>query len=152
MNVEFIQWNCKCVSIAAIILSIISLSCVAISQLDVIKSMNKVKSLRIIWKARFGIFHGITFLLLTAYIILNWEKCISMKFFSNFDGNNVLFVAWIVLIFLNMYNIKIKDIEFIEKRADEKLKEDVQNIELNYQIQQAQQMEEMQNSIIHKNN
>ena len=93
MNVEFIQWNCKCVSIAAIILSIISLSCVAISQLDVIKSMNKVKSLRIIWKARFGIFHGVTFLLLTAYIILNWEKCISMKFFSNFDGNNVLFVA-----------------------------------------------------------
>ena len=74
-----------------------------------------------------------------------------MKFFSNFDGNNVLFVAWIVLIFLNMYNIKIKDIEFIEKRADEKLKEDVQNIELNYQIQQAQQMEEMQNGIIHKN-
>ena len=50
-----------------------------------------------------------------------------------------------------MYNIKIKDIEFIEKRVDEKLKEDVQNIELNYQIQQAQQMEEMQNGIIHKN-
>ena len=34
------------------------------------------------------------------YIILNWEKCISMQFFSQFDGNNILFLVGIALVTL----------------------------------------------------
>ena len=61
---------------------------------------------------------------LTIYIICNWEKCISMQFFSQFDGNNILFLVWILLFVLPFYDIEIK-VAKINKRNMEKAKEQV---------------------------
>ncbi len=50
--------------------------------------------------------------ILTRYIICNWEKCISMQFFSQFDGNNILFLVWIASIVLFFYDIEAKGWKF----------------------------------------
>ena len=46
--------------------------------------------------------------ILWTYIIFNWEKCISMQFFSEFDGNNILFLVGILLTVLPFYEIEGK--------------------------------------------
>lgn len=50
--------------------------------------------------------------ILTTYVICNWEICVSMQFFNDFDGNNILFLVWILLIFLILYNIEGSWIKF----------------------------------------
>ena len=45
-------------------------------------------------KAHFNeIVHFIVLALLSVYVFKNWETCISMQFFSRFDGNNILFLS-----------------------------------------------------------
>lgn len=144
MNVVWPQLDYQSVSIIAIVLSIVSLCFVGISYFNVQgRFLDKIK---IVWKARFVIFHIVTFIFLTIYVVLDWKKCVSMQLFSEFNGNNILFVAWIALIFLNMYKVKIKDVEVIERKAEEKLQEDVQNVELNYQAQQIDMIQKNINS------
>ena len=50
--------------------------------------------------SRRRIFHYAVLIALTWYVLSNWETCISMQFFSRFDGNNILFLVWIILIVL----------------------------------------------------
>ena len=50
--------------------------------------------------------------ILTTYVVRNWEICVSMQFFDDFDGNNILFLVWILLIFLILYNIEGSWIKF----------------------------------------
>jgi len=38
--------------------------------------------------------------LLTTYNIVNWDKVTDFQFFDSFDGNNLLFVVWIVVCIL----------------------------------------------------
>lgn len=45
---------------------------------------------------------------LWGYIIINWEICISMQFFSRFDGNNILFLVGILLVILPFYELEGK--------------------------------------------
>ncbi|MCI9366762.1 MAG: hypothetical protein HFF19_00560 [Oscillospiraceae bacterium] len=47
-----------------------------------------------------------------------------MQFFSQFDGNNILFLVWILLFVLPFYDIEIKEAKF-HKRNMEKAKEQV---------------------------
>ena len=54
-------------------------------------------------------FKNIFWLILTIYVLRNWEKCISMEFFKSFNGNNILFIVWILMIIFTIYDIKIKD-------------------------------------------
>ena len=54
-------------------------------------------------------------IILTKYILHNWEKCISMQFFSQFDGNNILFLVWIASILLFFMISKLKAGSFIRK-------------------------------------
>ncbi len=56
--------------------------------------------------------------ILWCYIILNWKKCISMQFFSQFDGNNILFLVGIVLIILPFYKIEGKGVKIKGRGID----------------------------------
>lgn len=40
----------------------------------------------------YEILYVLLLMVLSGYIVVNWEKCITMKFFEQFDGNNILFL------------------------------------------------------------
>lgn len=73
-----------------------------------------------ICKNIYSILHFLVFVGLTIYVILNWQLCISMQFFSKFDGNNILFIVWIALIFLMIYDVEAKDIKLNKHKMKEK--------------------------------
>lgn len=79
-------------------------------------------------------FYWIVLAILTSYIISNWETCISMQFFQHFDGNNILFLCWLLMIFLRMYRIKIRDIEIFTN-----LQNNLSNAALQHGIDERQQ-------------
>lgn len=56
--------------------------------------------------------------ILTIYVLSNWEKCISMQFFSNFNGNNILFIVWLLMIIVNIYDIEIKGFKMSERKQE----------------------------------
>lgn len=66
----------------------------------------------------YGILYILLLIMLSIYIILNWDKCISMKFFEQFNGNNILFLVWIALIILFFYDIEAKDFKFHRKKFE----------------------------------
>lgn len=80
------------------------------------------------WKSikRFALKHFYTFMhivvlvSLSIYIYSHWELCISMQFFSSFDGNNILFLCWIVLIFLILYRVEGKGIKVDRRKQEDK--------------------------------
>ena len=73
-------------------------------------------------------FHLLVLGALTLYVVSHWNLCISMQFFSRFDGNNILFLAWIILIFLTIYKVKVKDVEIcVRNMEDEYLDADMRN-------------------------
>lgn len=72
---------------------------------------------------------------LSEYIFNNWEKCISMKLFSQFDGNNILFLVWIVAIALFFYDIEIKEGKF-HRRNIEEAKNQVHDKSIELEIKQ----------------
>lgn len=78
----------------------------------------------------YTIFHIIVLTSLTVYVILNWRLCISMQFFSQFNGNNILFLVWILLILLTLYDVEAKDIKIKER----KMKEEYENAERIYAL------------------
>ena len=66
----------------------------------------------------YGILYFILIVTLSVYIVLNWDKCISMKFFEQFDGNNILFLVWIALLILFFYDVEAKDLKFHRKKFE----------------------------------
>ena len=68
----------------------------------------------------------LTTIALTIYIFCNWSNAIDFTFFSNFDGTNLLFIAWIALIMLPCIgefsgfgiNVKSPFSDTLEKKAD----------------------------------
>ena len=65
------------------------------------------KSFRIYMKNHIYITYSIcTFIALSAYVIFNWEECTEMQFFNSFDGNNVLFLVWVLLFFYQYMILK----------------------------------------------
>lgn len=68
----------------------------------------------------YNILYLLLLAILTRYIICNWNACISMQFFSHFDGNNILFLVWIALIILFFYDIEAKGFKFHRKENPEK--------------------------------
>ena len=69
---------------------------------------------------------------LWTYIVLNWEKCVSMQFFSQFDGNNILFLAGILLIILPFYEVGGNGIK-IRKAGTKELEKDLKKEESDFQ-------------------
>lgn len=72
------------------------------------------------------ILYVLMLIVLWTYIIYNWDACISMQFFSQFDGNNILFIVGIVLIILPFYDIEGKGIKLRRKSAKD-MKQDFQS-------------------------
>lgn len=81
-------------------------------------------------KQRNIVFHWFILIVLTVYIIRNWDSCVSMQFFSNFNGNNILFFVWIILIFLMLYDVEAKGVK-LRKRE---LKEELDIIDMQHRI------------------
>ncbi|MCH5185340.1 MAG: hypothetical protein J1F64_04355 [Oscillospiraceae bacterium] len=46
---------------------------------------------------------------LSTYVVINWDKCISMRFFKYFNGNNILFLVWLAMLILQFHDVEIKD-------------------------------------------
>ena len=80
-----------------------------------------------------GAVHFLVLTLLSIYVLSNWETCISMQFFSQFDGNNILFLVWIVLIFLLIYEVEGKGIK-VAKRKQEEAQQNLINAALEYNL------------------
>ena len=118
------QWLNQNISIIAIIISVISLSLSIIALIYIyIEKINGEKKekdtekkchiLNKIIYIRYRLFHISVFVCLTGYVLINWKECVSMQFFSSFNGNNILFLVWIVFIFLNIYRIKFNNVEVV---------------------------------------
>lgn len=89
----------------------------------------------------FGIIYVILLIGLWVYIIWNWDKCISMKFFDQFDGNNILFLLGIILVIMFFYDVEVKDFKF-RRRKYENMKMDLHNVEANHQRAQQNVLSE----------
>ena len=74
--------------------------------------------------------------LLSAYILINWEMCVTMTFFEQFDGNNILFLVWIILIVLPFYSIEGKGFK-LKIRGIERATEKIQDADLQYEIEKS---------------
>ena len=72
------------------------------------------------------------------YIILNWEKCISMQFFSQFDGNNILFLVGIALVILPFYDIEGKGVK-LHRRGTKATMEQLQELDLSYELEKRKE-------------
>lgn len=65
------------------------------------------------------ILYVLLLIVLWLYVILNWDKCISMQFFSQFDGNNILFLTGIGLVVIPFFNIEAKEFKITMKKQKE---------------------------------
>lgn len=83
---------------------------------------------RYIYQILYAIMLGV----LWTYIVLNWEKCVSMKFFSQFDGNNILFLVGILLTVLPFYEVEGKGIK-IRRVGAKELERDLEKEESDFQ-------------------
>lgn len=125
MNILF-RWLIENTAVVAIAISIISLilSIVAlIHSLANAGEQDKWYKLKKLWSMRHGVLYAITIFCLTLFVLVNWEKCISMQFFSQFNGNNVLFLVWIVAIMLFFYDIEIKESKLHMRNIEEAKKQ-----------------------------
>lgn len=89
--------------------------------------------------------------ILSVYILNNWEICVTMTFFEQFDGNNILFLIWIVLLILPFYDVEAKGWKF-RKKGIEDTRKLYENAESDFRqnqindlrnIMQSQSSEEM---------
>lgn len=81
-------------------------------------------------KHRYMVLYLIILGCLTVYIIKNWSECTAMQFFSSFDGDNILFLVWIVLIVLVFYDVEAKDTKIhVKKVVDEQAQRELANKE-----------------------
>lgn len=78
-------------------------------------------------------------IILSAYILINWEICVTMTFFEQFDGNNILFLIWIVLLILPFYDVEAKGWKF-RKKGIEDTRKQFENAESNFRQNQINNM------------
>lgn len=84
----------------------------------------------------YGILYIGLVLILSKYIISNWDKCISMKFFEQFDGNNILFLVWIASFIAFFYDVEAKGFKF-QRRKYENMDSQYKNAENRFNNIQA---------------
>lgn len=83
----------------------------------------------------YQILYMIVLIGLWVYIIINWNKCISMKFFEQFDGNNILFLFGIVWVVLFFYDVEAKGFKF-QRKKNITLSKELRNAEIDFQRNQ----------------
>ena len=100
----------------------------------------------------YEILYMLLLIILSIYIIMNWKTCITMKFFEQFDGNNILFLVWIVLLILPFYDVEaegwkfrrkgIQDTQRLFNNAEADFVQDqINNIRANAQSQDSEEMD-----------
>lgn len=100
----------------------------------------------------YEILYMILLMILSIYIIINWKTCITMKFFEQFDGNNILFLVWIVLLILLFYDVEAEGWKFHRKRmqntqrlldiaAADYVQDQINNMRDNAQSQDSEEMD-----------
>lgn len=104
------------------------------------------KAIAFLCKYFYDIFHIVVFILLTIYVIINWNICVSMQFFSHFDGNNILFLVWILLILLIIYEVEGKGIK-LRKHKQERDQEEIDKAQYIYAIDTISKKLEAQNDV-----
>lgn len=98
-----------------------------------------------IWKRMLHYYRNILYvvivLILWTYLIYNWEKCISMQIFSQFDGNNILFLVGLALVILPFYKFKFegKGVK-IQAEMRKEMQDDFQNADSDYKIRLMQEI------------
>lgn len=96
-----------------------------------------------IYKNAINIFHWFVIICLTAYVLAHWTACISMQFFNSFDGNNILFIAWLILIFLMIYDIEGKGFK-ISRHKQKEIQEKMDEINQLYNLEtMSRQIDDM---------
>ena len=85
------------------------------------------------------VFYWAALIVLTIYILINWKSCISMQFFQQFNGNNILFLCWLLMIFLKIFKIKVKDVEIFRNLQNDYMMADMQ-----HKIEERQQQMEQE--------
>lgn len=136
MNI-LLQWIEKNLSIIAVLLAFISLMLsIIFAVCCTIDAKNqKIKHIfKKLLSYRYHVFHIIVLFCLTLYIFANWEECTSMQFFSQFDGNNILFLVWIILGFLIIYEVEGKGIR-VAKHKHEEAQQNINNAKLEYELE-----------------
>ena len=93
---------------------------------NMFKSLIKWIKLRI-----YEILYIVLLAILSSYILINWEICVTMTFFEQFDGNNILFLIWIVLLILPFYDVEAKGWKF-RKKGIEDTRKLFENAESNF--------------------
>ncbi len=86
--------------------------------------------------------------ILSSYILINWKICVTMTFFEQFDGNNILFLIWIVLLILPFYDVEAKGWKFRKKGIEDtrKLFENAENNFMQERINNLRDSMQFQNS------
>lgn len=79
----------------------------------------------------YEILYIVLLVILSSYILINWEVCVTMNFFEQFDGNNTLFLIWIVLLILPFYDVEAKGWKF-RKKGIEDTRKLFENAESNF--------------------
>lgn len=82
----------------------------------------------------YSILYVVMLIVLWIYVIYNWDICISMQFFSQFDGNNILFIVGLVLVIIPFYDIEGKGIR-LRRRSTKSLEDKLQNADSTYQYE-----------------
>ena len=138
--------DCKNTAILAIVLAIISLVCMALSFVILPKKDDIKQYFELAWSHRHTIFHVVSFFSLTVYVVIHWRQCIRMQLFSRFNGNNILFFAWIILSFLLIYNIRIDKYSVFNRITEKEQKAHNQilgsQLDFQSQMQQLQQIQQ----------
>lgn len=104
------------------------------------------KIMAFLCKYFYDIFHIAVFVSLTIYVVENWKICVSMQFFSHFDGNNILFLVWILLILLIIYEVEGKGIK-LRKHKQERDQEAIDKAQYIYAIDTISKKLEAQNDV-----
>lgn len=82
----------------------------------------------------YTILYILILIVLWGYIIYNWDACISMQFFSQFDGNNILFIVGLVLTILPFYDIEGKGVS-LRRRSTKNLEDKLQDADSTYKYE-----------------
>ncbi|EFB76232.1 hypothetical protein [Subdoligranulum variabile] len=125
--------QCIILSAMAILLSMIAIFFSFVRFCFTEQAQWQKKFLKRICSLRYEIFHGAIVGALTIYVFVNWNKCVSMQFFQKFDGNNILFLVWIILIFLLIYEVEGKGIK-VAQRKHEQTQQSLDEAKWKYQL------------------
>lgn len=118
-----------------------------VSNIKAEKNIGKKRILIFLKNHIYTLLYVFMLMILWAYIIINWELCISMQFFSQFNGNNILFITGIVLTILPFYDIEGKDIR-LRRRSTKGLEKDLQDANSQYDRDRLLEAAKLQNSKI----